>query len=36
MQLFAISTLLFQAVATIGLVLGVAADAFFPDRRARI
>lgn len=35
MHLIALSTLLFQALATVALVLGAAADAFFPARRAR-
>jgi hypothetical protein len=35
MQAFAISTLLFQAIATISLVVGAAASALFPERGSR-
>ena len=35
MQALAISTILFQAVATISLVVGAAAIALFPARRVR-
>jgi hypothetical protein len=35
MYLLALSGLLFQAIATVALILGVAADAFIPGRRAR-
>ena len=34
MNVLALSTLLFQAIASVALVLGVAAEAFFPARRA--
>jgi hypothetical protein len=33
MHILALSTLLFQAVASVALVLAVAADSFFPARR---
>jgi hypothetical protein len=33
MHVLALATLLFQAVATVVLVLGVAAESFFPARR---
>lgn len=35
MYLLALSSLLFQAIATVALILGVAADAFIPGRRVR-
>jgi hypothetical protein len=34
MYLLALSSLLFQAIATVALILGVAADAFIPGRRS--
>lgn len=33
MHALALSTVLFQALATVALVLGVAADSIFPTRR---
>ncbi len=35
MHILALSTLLFQALATVALVLGAAMDSFRPARRAR-
>jgi len=35
MQAFAISTLLFQAIATVSLIVGAAANALFSGRGSR-